>query len=114
MLGRRIVSLDLDARRATDDQGDVYGYEKVLLATGGTPRQLGGDDGEVVYFRTLDDYPPLRELAGGGAHVVVIGGGFIGSELAAALTGVGAKVTMVFPEAGGRVRASFPAASPTS
>jgi 3-phenylpropionate/trans-cinnamate dioxygenase ferredoxin reductase component len=96
--GRRVVALDLDARRATDDQGGEYGYEKVLLATGGTPRRLGGDDGDVVYFRTLDDYRRLRGLAAEGAHVIVIGGGFIGSELAAALTGVGAKVTMVFPE----------------
>jgi NADPH-dependent 2,4-dienoyl-CoA reductase/sulfur reductase-like enzyme len=40
-LGRRIVALDLATRRATDDQGDDYGYEKVLLATGGTPRRLG-------------------------------------------------------------------------
>ena len=85
--GRRIVELDLDARRANDDQGDEYAYEKVLLATGGAPRRLGGNDGEVIYFRTLDDYRELRAAAEGGAHVVVIGGGFIGSELAASLTG---------------------------
>lgn len=97
-LGRRIVSLDLDAHRATDDQGEQYEYEKLLLATGGSPRRLGGDDGNVVYYRTLDDYRKLRALATEGAHIVVIGGGFIGSELAASFTGVGAKVTMVFPE----------------
>jgi 3-phenylpropionate/trans-cinnamate dioxygenase ferredoxin reductase subunit len=96
---RRIVELDLDARRAKDDQGDEYAFEKVLLATGGTPRRLAGNDGEVVYFRTLDDYRGLRAAAEGGGHVVVIGGGFIGSELASSLTGIGAKVTMVFPEA---------------
>ena len=95
---RRIVSLDLDAHQATDDQGETYGYEKILLATGGSPRRLGGGDDAVVYFRTLDDYRRLRELAGENAHVVVIGGGFIGTELAAALTGVGATVTMLFPE----------------
>jgi NADPH-dependent 2,4-dienoyl-CoA reductase/sulfur reductase-like enzyme len=98
-LGRRIVALDFAARRATDDRGDEYGYEKLLLATGGEPRRLGGDGaGDVVYFRTLDDYHRLRAAAEGGAHVVVIGGGFIGSELAASLTGVGARVTMLFPE----------------
>jgi 3-phenylpropionate/trans-cinnamate dioxygenase ferredoxin reductase subunit len=97
---RRIVELDLEARRAKDDQGDEYTYEKVLLATGGAPRRLGGNDGEIVYFRTLDDYRTLRAAAEGGGHVVVIGGGFIGSELASSLTGIGAKVTMVFPEAG--------------
>jgi NADPH-dependent 2,4-dienoyl-CoA reductase/sulfur reductase-like enzyme len=96
--GRRIVSLDLDAHRATDDAGDEYAFDKVLLATGGSPRRLGGDDGEVVYFRTLDDYRRVKERAQAGSRVVVIGGGFIGSEIAAALVGAGAHVTMLFPE----------------
>src|SRR2546427_626269 len=81
-LGRRIVSLDLDGRRATDDQGEEYAWEKLFLATGGRPRTLPESDG-VVYYRTLDDYRRVRELAPDGAHVVVIGGGFIGSELSA-------------------------------
>jgi 3-phenylpropionate/trans-cinnamate dioxygenase ferredoxin reductase component len=99
VLGRSIVSLDLDAKRATDDAGDEYSWEKLLLATGGTPRRLANADDDVVYFRTLDDFRKLRALADGGAHVVVVGGGFIGSELAASLTGAGARVTMLFPEA---------------
>ena len=99
-LRRRIAALDLDARRATDDQGETYSYERLLLATGGRPRRLpfGGD--EVIYYRTLDDYRRLRALASAGARFVVIGGGFIGSEIAAALTTNGHPVTMVFPEAG--------------
>ena len=99
-LGRRIVELDLDSHTATDDRGDVYTYEKLLLATGGRARRLpfGGD--EVIYFRTLDDYHRLRRLAAAGARVVVIGGGFIGSEIAAALAQNGVPVTMVFPEPG--------------
>jgi len=100
VLGRSIVSLDLDAHHATDDAGGEYAYEKVLLATGGRPRRLENADAEVIYFRTLDDYHKLRAAADGGASVVVIGGGFIGSELAAALASNGARVTMVFPEAG--------------
>jgi 3-phenylpropionate/trans-cinnamate dioxygenase ferredoxin reductase component len=100
ILGRRIVALDLDKARATDDAGDEYGYEKLLLATGGTPRRLGGADEQVIYYRTLDDFRKLKQITEGGAHVVVIGGGFIGSELAASLASAGAKVTMVFPEAG--------------
>ena len=62
-LGRTIVSLDADGRVATDDAGDTYRYDKVLLATGGRPRHLpGGTDG-VVYYRTLDDYRSVRALA---------------------------------------------------
>jgi NADPH-dependent 2,4-dienoyl-CoA reductase/sulfur reductase-like enzyme len=107
-LGRKIVSLDLDARRATDDAGEVHGYERLLLATGGRPRRLpfGGDD--VVYLRTLDDYHRVRALADDGARFAVIGGGFIGSEIAAALATNGAAVTMVFPEHGIGAR-GFPA-----
>jgi 3-phenylpropionate/trans-cinnamate dioxygenase ferredoxin reductase subunit len=97
-LGNRIVGLDLEARRATDDRGEEYSYEKLLLATGGTPRRLGGADQDVIYFRTLDDYRRLRGLAREGARIVVIGGGFIGTEIAAALTTNGFAVTMIVPE----------------
>ena len=99
-LERRIAAVDLEARRATDSNREEYAYERLLFATGGTPRRLGAGDQDVIYFRTLDDYRRLRELAREGAHVLVIGGGFIGSELAAALTTNGARVTMLFPEAG--------------
>ena len=98
--GRRIVALDLATRTATDDAGETYAYENVLLATGGTPRRIPSGDDDVIYFRTLDDYRRLHALAGDGVRVAVIGGGFIGSEIAAALATSGCDVTMVFPEAG--------------
>jgi NADPH-dependent 2,4-dienoyl-CoA reductase/sulfur reductase-like enzyme len=97
-LGRRIGAIDLEARRATDGEAAEYAYERLLFATGGTPRRIGVGDQEVIYYRTLDDYRRLRELAREGAHAVVIGGGFIGSELAASLATNGVRVTMVFPE----------------
>jgi NADPH-dependent 2,4-dienoyl-CoA reductase/sulfur reductase-like enzyme len=53
-----------------------------------------------VYFRTLDDYHRLRAAAGEGVRAVVVGGGFIGSEIAAALSSAGCDVTMIFPEDG--------------
>lgn len=98
--GRTAVLLDPAAKRVTDDQGTAYGYDKLLLATGGYPRRLmfGGDD--ILYFRTLDDYQKLRDWTAKGEHFAVIGGGFIGSEIAAALATNGKRVTMVFPEAG--------------
>ncbi len=99
-LGRRVTAIDLAARTVRDDRGTTYGFEKLLLATGGRPRRLpfGGDD--VVYFRNLEDYRRLRTLADRGGRFAVIGGGFIGSEIAAALASQGRSVTLLFPEAG--------------
>jgi NADPH-dependent 2,4-dienoyl-CoA reductase/sulfur reductase-like enzyme len=107
--GRRIVSLDLDARTVRDDAGEEHAYEKVLLATGGTPRRLPGSENGVVYYRTVDDYRRLRGIAGDGVRAVVVGGGFIGSEIAAALAMNGCDVTIVFPDPGIGARL-FPAA----
>lgn len=97
-LGTRAVSLNPAARQVVDDQGRTYDYMKLLLATGGTPRKLPFDPEEIIYFRTLEDYQRLRALADKGRSFAVIGGGFIGTEIAAALTMVGKQVTMVFPE----------------
>jgi len=98
--GRRIASLDLDQRVATDDTGEAHTYEKLLLATGGTPRRLPGAGDGVIYYRTLDHYHRLRGLAREGVRIAVVGGGFIGSEIAASLSSAGCDVTIVFPESG--------------
>jgi len=97
-LGCKATGLDLAQKSVRDDQGDEYSYEKLLLATGGSPIHLpfGGDD--IIYFRDLQDYLRLRDLTEKGERFLVIGGGFIGSEIAAALTMVGKQVTMVFLE----------------
>jgi NADPH-dependent 2,4-dienoyl-CoA reductase/sulfur reductase-like enzyme len=99
-LGRRVTALDLRGKKVTDDQGAEHSFDKLLLATGGTTRRLpfGGD--RVIYFRTLDDYRRLRLLADRKQSFAVIGGGFIGSEIAAALAMQGCKVSMLFPDAG--------------
>lgn len=99
-LGTRVVSLDTKTRELKDETGAVCGYEKLLLATGAAPRKLdipGGSLKEVCYYRSLDDYSRLREKAAEGASAIVIGGGFIGSELAAALCVNKVSVTMLFP-----------------
>ncbi len=97
-LGRRIESLNVDGKEVTDDRGRSYTFDKLLLATGGTPRRLAFGGDSVIYFRTVDDYRRLRALADTGDTFVVIGGGFIGSEIAASLTHSKKHVTMVFPE----------------
>lgn len=96
--GRTAVELDAEAHQVTDDAGDSYRYRKLLLATGGRPRKLGFDGDRVIHYRTLDDYHRLRERAKPGSHVAVVGGGFIGSELAAALATHDVKVSMIFPQ----------------
>jgi 3-phenylpropionate/trans-cinnamate dioxygenase ferredoxin reductase subunit len=99
-LGKKIVAVDAKNKMATDDVGNVYTYEKLLLAIGGRPRHFPDLDGNVIYFRTADDYRKLRELSERSLDFIVIGGGFIGSEIAAALAMVNKRVTMVFPENG--------------
>lgn len=99
-LGRKVVELDTATKRVRDDEGEQYTYDKLLLATGGTPNHLPFGNGNVIYYRSFQDYQHLRDLTESGDHFVVIGGSFIGSEIAAALTIVGKKVTMIFPENG--------------
>lgn len=97
MLGKRITSLDTRTKTLADEQGELYEYERLLLATGGSPRELPFGKGLIRYFRTLDDYQALREQADKGGRFAVIGGGFIGSELAAALKLHEQQVTIIFP-----------------
>ncbi len=109
LLGRRVVELDRGAREVTDDAGERHGYETLLLATGGEPRRLPWQDERIVHYRNLDDFRRVRgALAAGKRRVAVVGGGFIGSEMAASLTSNGAAVTMIFPEPAICARA-FPA-----
>ena len=98
-LGRTIKSLDLKQKQATDDKGEVYSFEKLLLATGGEPRLLPFKSDKIIYYRTAGDYRRLeacidREKDN---RFIVIGGGFIGSEIAASLAMNKKKVTLIFP-----------------
>jgi NADPH-dependent 2,4-dienoyl-CoA reductase/sulfur reductase-like enzyme len=99
-LGRRITGIDPRGKRATDADGDTYGYGKLLFATGGTPRRLKLDSEQIIYFRTYDDYRRLHGLAQEQLRFAVLGGGFIGSEIAAALRMAGREVVMLVPEDG--------------
>jgi 3-phenylpropionate/trans-cinnamate dioxygenase ferredoxin reductase subunit len=96
-LGRTVKSLDVKQKRAIDDQGTVYSFEKLLLATGGEPRLLAFGGDKIIYYRTAADYRKLHALTEKVKRFIVIGGGFIGSEIAAALAMNGKKVTLVFP-----------------
>jgi 3-phenylpropionate/trans-cinnamate dioxygenase ferredoxin reductase subunit len=98
LLNHKVTELDLPQKCVRDETGEEYTFDKLLLATGGSPIHLpfGGED--IIYYRDLQDYQRLRALTERGEHFLVIGGGFIGSEIAAALTMNGKKVVMIFPD----------------
>lgn len=85
--------------RTVEADGRVIGYEKLLLATGGAPHRLDlPETDQVLHFRTLADYRRLRELADRDLRIAVIGGSFIGTELAAALAQHDTRVTLIYPD----------------
>jgi 3-phenylpropionate/trans-cinnamate dioxygenase ferredoxin reductase subunit len=98
--GERVESLGDHV--VTLGSGRVVPFDRLLLATGATPRRLdvpGADAPGIHYLRTIEDSESLRdELAEGGRQVVFVGSGWIGLELAAAARGYGNEVTVVSPE----------------
>jgi len=115
LTGRVATALDAAARRLELDGGEVLEYDQLLIATGARARTLPGMPaaGPVVAFRTLADYRVARARSGEGRRALVVGGGFVGAELAAGLSQVGTEVHMAFPEAGigaGRFPAGLAAA----
>ena len=95
------TSVDRVAHQVTLDDGRMLGYEKLLLATGGRAWRLplpGADLPGVHTLRTIENSDAIRGAVGTGTRALVLGGSFIGSEVAASLAQLGAQVTMVFPE----------------
>jgi NADPH-dependent 2,4-dienoyl-CoA reductase/sulfur reductase-like enzyme len=96
--GVRVESLDPAAHQVTAG-GRTVGYRKLLLATGGEPQRMDlPDDDRIIFFRTVDHYRRLRSLSGGQRRIAVVGGGYIGTELAAGLAQNDTRVTMIFPQ----------------
>ena len=94
-----VTGVDRAGKTVTTAAGGTFGYERLLLATGGTPKPLPLPASDrVIAFRSAADYRELRALADRHAHVVVVGGGYIGTELASALVQNGAGVTLVDPD----------------
>jgi len=95
--GVRVTGIDRTERRLSTDSG-ALSYDKLLLATGSTPRRLTQDGAEllhIAYLRTLADAAALQPRLRPGARIVIIGAGFIGLELAAAASGRGCRVTVI-------------------
>ncbi|HSL59302.1 MAG TPA: FAD-dependent oxidoreductase [Acidimicrobiales bacterium] len=98
VLGRSATALDASTRTLTLDDGATLTTDGIVLACGATPRTLPGTDGVggVHVVRTRDDAGALRaDLEAGPARVVVVGAGFIGSEVAASCRALGLEVTLL-------------------
>ncbi len=102
LLSAEVARVEPNSKTITTTYDVTYEYGKLLLATGCKALTLpipGGDIEGICYFRTLDDFLRIRNIAAQGKSAVVVGGGFIGSELAAALNINKLHVTMIFPGA---------------
>ncbi|MFA7556240.1 MAG: FAD-dependent oxidoreductase, partial [Hydrogenophaga sp.] len=102
MQGARLAAIDRAARTVTLADGEKLRYDKLALCTGGRPRPLvcEGIDAQrppanLFYLRTLADADGIRASLGPDAHVVVVGGGYVGLEVAASARGLGARVTVI-------------------
>lgn len=100
-LGMRVAAIDVSERRVVAHDGQVFAFDKLLLATGAEPVRLpipGFDAAHVHTLRTLADARAIIEGATGATSAAVIGAGFIGLEAAAALRARGLTVHVVAPD----------------
>ena len=98
--GVRVASLDPAAHRVVTANGETVTYSTLLLVTGARPRRLPVEptaDVAVRYLRTLDDEDALRSQLGAGRRLLVVGGGWIGMEVAASARQLDTEVTLVEP-----------------
>ncbi|WP_337184772.1 FAD-dependent oxidoreductase [Shinella sp.] len=97
LLGRTACEIDRAARHVVMGDGTVVAYDRLLLATGARPRALPGTNhgGRIAALRSHEDAARIRAHLVEGSHVAILGGGFIGLELAASARKLGASVTLV-------------------
>jgi 3-phenylpropionate/trans-cinnamate dioxygenase ferredoxin reductase subunit len=96
--GTRAGAVDAIGHRVGLADGGAIGYDKLVLATGARPRRLslpGADAAGVHYLRTREDSDAIRACLGDGQRLIIIGGGWIGLEVAAAARGAGTTVTLL-------------------
>ncbi|WP_439616059.1 NAD(P)/FAD-dependent oxidoreductase [Shinella sp.] len=98
LTGRTVSEIDRAGKRIVLGDGTALAYDKLLLATGARPRALPGTPyagGRIVALRSHDDAAAIRAHLVDGSHIAILGGGFIGLELAASARKLGATVTLV-------------------
>ncbi len=102
-LNQTVIKIDPVNKKVYDNNSNEYSYQKLLIATGGIPKKLPNiEEKGIIYYRTLSDYKKLRDIVDKNNKFGVIGGGFIGSEIAAGIKMYKpeSKVSMIFPEIG--------------
>ncbi|WP_020658681.1 NAD(P)/FAD-dependent oxidoreductase [Amycolatopsis benzoatilytica] len=92
--GVRATAIDRDKHEVTLDDGTAVGYDKLLLATGASPRTLP-DAAGIHYLRRIEDSDRLKQLFPAASRLAVIGGGWIGLEVTAAARQAGVEVTVI-------------------
>jgi NADPH-dependent 2,4-dienoyl-CoA reductase/sulfur reductase-like enzyme len=96
VLGSAATALDTNSHDVALDDGTSLRYDRLVIATGATPRTLPGVDAANVHvLRTLDDAVALRDKLASRPRVVVVGAGFIGSEVASSARELGCEVTVL-------------------
>ena len=96
-VGVRAERIDRDAHQVHLDDGSSVSYTKLLLATGSASRHLDGAEG-ALYLRTIDESEQIRDAIGEGRHLVIVGAGWIGLEVAATARQAGTDVTVIEPQ----------------
>lgn len=94
--GTKAIDIDIDKKEIICDNKKTYPYDKVLIATGISPRKLPNEG--IIYLRTFDDFEILKSKVAPNKKVLVIGAGFTGLELASALTKLKCNVSVIYRE----------------
>lgn len=97
-LNSEVVGINRQEQQISTRDGQTFQYERLLLATGGNPRRLSNGVPGIIYYRNRRDYETLAKEAANKRKIAVIGGGYIGTEIAASLVARGHEVAMFYPE----------------
>jgi 3-phenylpropionate/trans-cinnamate dioxygenase ferredoxin reductase subunit len=93
----RATGLDVEGRTVTTDDGGEHAYDELVIATGVRPRTLPSLGERAHVLRTMEDAAGLRAALDGARHLAIVGGGFLGLEVAATARKLGAEVTVIEP-----------------
>lgn len=97
-LNTEITKITRNEMQINTGHQKTYGYDRLLIATGGSPRKIQANSDEIIYFRTWEDLEYLSQKTTTKQKVGIVGGGYIGAELAATLNISGHDVEVFFPE----------------